>query len=218
MEEPAIPWSRVAAFVRQYTHDVRNGLHSLDLETALLHEIVPDGEAKDGVGRMRKQVSSLATLLRSVSATFQDPQPLTAPTPARGLLRIWRENHAALPDAPVVQWVDELGDEQVSADVAMIATVFRELLSNASAFSQGDPLTITARVSNGDVVFEMCEPKKEPVDTSAWGQAFSTTRRGRYGMGLWTAHRLMNASGASMVQRYVPDEGCLATRISLAVL
>ena len=215
---PEIPWTRVAEFVRQHTHDVRNGLNSLDLETALLNELVVDGEATASVGRIRKQLRAITLQLRTLAALFQESQPVAAPIEARVLLQIWREKHAALQDVLEVQWVDELGDERVSVDVEMMATVFRELLTNATEFSTGDPVTVTARAKNGEVIFELREPKKEALDTSAWGQPFASTRRGGYGLGLWTARRMMQANGASFLQRYLPEDSCLTTQISLAVL
>ncbi len=215
---PEIPWKRVAGFVRQHTHDVRNGLNSLDLETTLLNELVTDGEATASVERIQKQLRALASQLRSLAALFQDPQLVAAPIAARVLLQIWREKHAALKDVLEVQWVDELGDEHVNVDVTMMATVFRELLTNATDFSTGDPVTVTARAANGEVVFELREPKTEALDTSTWGQPLSTTRRGGYGLGLWTARRMMQANGASLLQRYVPEEACLLSQIILPAL
>jgi signal transduction histidine kinase len=215
---PEIPWKRVTGFVRQHTHDVRNGLNSLDLETTLLNELVTDGEATASVERIQKQLRALAMQLRSLAALFQDPQPVAAPIPARVLLEIWREKHASLQDVLEVHWVDELGDERVNVDVSMMATVFRELLANATDFSTGDPVTVTARAASGQVLFELREPKKETLDTSTWGQPLSTTRRGGYGLGLWTAHRMMQANGASLLQRHVPEESCLLSQIILPAL
>ncbi len=210
-----VPWSRVAGFIRQFTHDVRNGLHGLDLETALLHELITEGEASEGVERVHKQLRAMAAQLRSVSATFQVPQPMTAPIPARALMRIWRENHAAIPNAPEVVWRDELGEEQVVADVAMMGTVFRELLANAAGFPPSGPITISAVPQGGSVIFEMTEPKKERVDPTAWGAPFSSTRRAKYGLGLWAAGRLMEASGVAMQQEFVLEESCLRTRLAV---
>lgn len=216
--EPEIPWKRVADFVRQHTHDVRNGLNSLDLETTFLQDLVTDEEASSSVARIQKQLRSLAGQLRTLSAQFQNPQPFAAPIPARVLLQIWREKHAALQGPLEVRWVDELGDEEVSVDVEMIASVFRELLTNAAAFSKGGPVTATARAGNGSVIFELTEPKQEALDTSAWGRPLFTTRRGGLGLGLWTAHRMLQANGASLVQRYLPADSCLTSQIILPML
>jgi signal transduction histidine kinase len=102
--------------------------------------------------------------------------------------------------------------------VEMIARVFRELLTNAAAYSKGAPLTITARAADGTVVFELKEPKKEALDTSSWGQPLFTTRRGGYGLGLWTARRMLQANGATLLQRYTPEDAALTTQIILPVL
>lgn len=214
--KPDISWERVAAFVRQHTHDVRNGLNCLDLETALLDEFVTDDEGRASLLRVKKQVRSLAEHLRSLSGLFQDPQPNAAPLAARELLMIWREKHAALSEAPEVRWVDELGDEKVHVDAEMLATVFRELLRNAATFSPGSAVQIVARVKSGDVEFELREPKSTEVDTRAWGEPFSTTRRGGYGLGLWMARRLVEANGATIMRRYLPEEESLSTQIVFA--
>ena len=212
---PDIPWKRVAEFVRQHTHDARNGLNSLDLETAFLKELLTDAEATESAGRIQKQLRSLAQQLRTLSNLFQDPQPLAAPIAAKVLLQIWREKHASMPGSPDVRWVDDLGDEQVSMDVEMMARVFRELLTNAAAFSKGALLTVTARAADGTVIFELKEPKNEPLDTSSWGQPLLTTRRGGYGLGLWTSHRMLQANGATLVQRYTPEDAALTSQIIL---
>lgn len=216
--EPDIPLGRVAAFVREHTHDVRNSLNSLALEAAMLEEFVTGEEGSASLQRMRRQLRALAEELHSLSTIFQDPRPLAAPIAARELLLIWQEKHAGLSAAPEVQWRDELGEEIVNADVEMIATVFRELLINAMAFSPGEKFTATARVLDGKVIFELREPKKVAPDQRLWGEPFSTTRRGGYGLGLWNARRFMEASGASLARHYLPEDGVLATQISVAVV
>lgn len=218
MDEATIPWSRLAAFVRQHTHDVRNGLNSLDLETALLHELAPTGEVSAAVDRIRKQLRSVVQQLRSLSASFQDLQPIAAPIPARVLFKIWREKCVALTDAPEVLWEDRLGDEEVKVDVEMMAAVFSELLVNAARFSQGAPATITSRLDDGAVVFELIEPKNEAVNPGTWGQPFTSTRRGAYGLGLWTARRMTQANGANLTQQFSVNNCCLITTITIPAL
>jgi hypothetical protein len=53
--EPDIPWELIAGFVRQFTHEVRNGLNSLDLEAALMQELAADDEAHACAARARQQ-------------------------------------------------------------------------------------------------------------------------------------------------------------------
>jgi len=220
MDENPVPWSRVAAFVRQHTHDVRNDLNSLDLETELLRDLVTDLEATTSLQSMQKQLRNAAMQLRSLASLFHDVQPMLEPTPVRALLKIWHEKHAALVKPVEVRWVDELGAEDVNVDVdvGMFAKVFQELFVNAAAFSPGAALTASAKRDGKDVIFELQEPKKAPVDPSTWGQPLHTTRHGSYGLGLWTAKRFMTANAASFTQVYDEQANCLTSRIVLAVM
>ena len=216
---PEISWPRLSAFFRQHTHDVRNALNSLDLETALLQEIATDEEGRASTARVRQQLRALAEKLRALSALFQEPQPYRAPLAARELFLIWREQHESLPEPPAVEWIEELADEKVNVDAGMMATVFRELLTNARAFRDGEPATASARREGEEVVFELCEPKSKPVDTAEWGRrVFETTKRGGYGLGLWTVKQLSGAKGAKITQEYLPEENRLRTKIALPVL
>ena len=215
--EPEIKWSRLAAFVRQHTHDVRNGLNSLDLETALLFEIVADSEGRECIQRQREQVRAIGAQMRELAARFQNPKPILAPLAARDLFLIWEDQQADLPKPLAVQWVDELGTEQVNVDAGMMANAFRELLENAAAFSEGGTMTASARCEGDEVIFDLREPKTGALDPSAWGEPLATTRRGGYGLGLWSARRLLVANHARIEQRHVASEGALLTRIFLPV-
>ncbi len=211
--ETEIPLARIAEFVRQHTHNVRNSLNSLELENGLLQEFVLDAEGQASTERIRRQLRSMAEDMRSLSAVFQDPVPTAGPLPARDLLLIWQEKHAELPEAPEVRWVDELGGQTVHVDAEMMAFVFRELLVNATRFSPGSAGTVTAQAKAGEVIFELREPKKAAVDPGTWGQPFSTVRRTGYGLGLWAARRFTEANGATFAQQYAAEDGTLTTRI-----
>ena len=214
--EPEISWPRLAAFVRQHTHDVRNALNALDLETALLQELATDDEGRASVARVRQQVRGLAEKLRAMSALFQEQQPCAAPLAARELLLIWREQNESLPEPPIVEWIEEVGDAKVNVDAGMMATVFRELLANARSFRDGEPAIASVRREGGEVVFELREPKSAPVDTAAWGRRiFETTKRGGYGLGLWTVQQLTEAIGTTVTRWNV--DGALVTRLALPV-
>lgn len=214
--EPEIPLARVAAFVRQHTHDLRNGLNSLDLETAYLQEFVSDEEGRACLGRVRRQIRSLADHLRALSTNFQEALPVAAPLAARELFLIWQEKHLALDNPPEVQWIEELGEEKVTVDAEMMALIFRELLVNAAEFSPREKITLAARVRGEEVIFDMTEPKAQPVDPGTWEEPFWTTRRGGYGLGLWVAQRLIEAQGARISREYDRDARVLRTRLVFA--
>ena len=212
--EPDISWTRLAAFMRQHTHDVRNGLNALDLETALLQEIVVDPEGRTSVERLRRQVRGIAEQLRGLSALFQEPKPYSAPLAARELFLIWREQHESMPERPAIEWIDEVGDARVNVDAGMMANVFRELLTNARSFRDGEPAIASARRHGDEIEYELREPKLKPIDFAAWDRrVFQTTKRGGYGLGLWTMQRQAEAIGATLTRRN--EDGALVTRIAL---
>src|SRR6186997_3254043 len=70
LEEVMVPFDRVAGMVRHLTHDIRNGLNTLDLQTAFLQELVTDAEASPEVKRLRAMITTTAKSLQAFSTTF----------------------------------------------------------------------------------------------------------------------------------------------------
>lgn len=210
--DPSIPWPRISAFIRQHMHDVRNGLNLIHLETEILQDCIPAGEAADGLRNISRQLQSMDKQLRGLTAFFHEPLPVRGLAEARAVMQVFQSAHAELAGAPEVQWIDELEGQQVSVDTDLLTPVFRGLLHNAAVFSADASLTVIAKASEREMVLELREPKPEPVDTSNWGQPFLTTRHDGYGLSLWSAHRILQANGGTLTQ-YCAD-GCLISRIA----
>jgi hypothetical protein len=214
MDRPAsFSLSSVAAFFRQHTHDVRNHLNALDLQAALLTELVTEPEAAENVSRIRGQIRTLASNLRTLSAKFADPQGHRSPIAARELFLIWQDQ-ASCVGLDGVAWTNSLGEESVNVDTLGVADVFKELLENAKQFGGGTGLVGIASVEGDKVAFELREPKSEPVDPASWGSfPFASTKRGGYGLGLWQADRVVSASGGTVCRQFLPD-GKLVTKLA----
>ena len=60
LSESLVPLERVAKFIRQITHDVRNGLSAVDLEAAFIAELIADPEATEELRRLRGMVTATA--------------------------------------------------------------------------------------------------------------------------------------------------------------
>lgn len=216
--DPEIPAACVAKFVRQITHDVRNGLNGLDLEAAYLLELEEDEEARASVQRIRQQIRGLAEQLRALGGRFHEPRPHRAPLAARELIAILREQNAGLATPVEIDWREEVGDAVVEVDGMMVAEIFRELLGNAVAFPASGPMRVRAHCEGGDVVVEVIEPKDAPLDPAPWGKApFASTRPGAYGLGLWTVGRLAAATGAKLT-RVLSSGGALVTTLRFSVV
>lgn len=212
-EKITVPWERIADFFRQHTHDLRNDLNGLDLESALLQEIIAESGADENIFRIRQQLRSLGECLRRVNHMFHEPHPARYPIAASELLLILHEKHAQVNPPLEVVWREEVGDVEVSVDGEMLARVFEELLSNAAFFGEGKPVEISAFLENEHVVFEMREPKDSALNTREWGQPFFTTRHKGYGLGLWYVWRVLQANEVIFQQAFRMDEKVLVTRL-----
>lgn len=214
-----LPWPRVAAFVRQHTHDVRNDLNSLDLEGALLAEMVTDEEAKESIGRIRRQIRQAAGKLKALAAKFGEPRPALASILASDLFEIWQEQARGLSGPLEMTWASKLGGESLSIDAALMAMTLRELLDNAVTFSSGSKISASAYPRRDRVNFELEETKSEPVDPGGWCvNPLQSSRRGGYGLGLWQAQRIVQAHGGELSQRYVPEGNSLVSTVWLPIV
>lgn len=215
---PLVPWSRVTAFVRQHTHDVRNHLNGIDLEAALLRELITDPEALEGVARLRQQVRDTAAGLRALSNRLADPVPRPGAITAAELFEIWQEQCATIRDPPcAVHWESKLNGHNLHLDAALVSAALLELVQNAFHFHEA-PRAIAC--SGGEreaaVEFVVREGKSTPPDFSRWGQApLESTRRGAMGLGLWTVQRVISATGGQIERQFDNQEGALVTVVRL---
>lgn len=213
MSSKSVEITAVAGFVRQLTHDIRNHLNGLDLEAALLGEIVTDAEATESVGRLRGQIRGLADELRTLSAKFAGGELCRAPIEAQEIVLIWQDRATAL-GLDSIEWTSHLKDERIDIDVAAIDIVLKELLANAKHFTGATGMKISAGAQDGEVAYELQEPKSKPVDPQDWGsQPFRSSKRGGYGLGLWRVAQTVAASGGKITRAFLP-EGTLVTKIS----
>lgn len=200
-----VPWPNVAAFVRQHTHDIRNHLNGIDLEAALLRELVTDPEALQGVARLRQQVRDIASDLRGLSNQLNEPSPRPTPIAAAELFEIWQEQVAALREPPCdVKWESALGERCVHVDAALFTGALLELVRNAFHFYEAPgTLTCAGTLRGQKVEFGVREGKSVSPDFAQWGRTpLQTTRRGALGLGLWNVHRIVYASDGEIERRF----------------
>jgi hypothetical protein len=213
---PDVAWNRIAGFVRQHTHDLRNELNGIDLETALLADLVDDGEARESVARIRAEIRQMAAGLRQLSAKFAEPKMTPMRIAAQELFLIWQDQLVGLPGLEIA-WDGRLGGEEVEVDPGAFAMAFRELLVNAHAFAPPTRSRLRAGARGADgVTFELHEPKSEAVDPADWGRTpLVSTRRGGYGLGLCVLCQTLEANGSTVRWRYDPAASELVTTISI---
>lgn len=201
-----VPWSNVAAFVRQHMHDLRNHLNGVNLETMLLSEFVTDPDALESVERIKDQVQRSVQEMSALSAKLSEPTPSQESLHARIAFLIWQDEAKAVKNLPNVVWENAGGEANILIDSSDLSRVLRELFFNAVKF---DSLGIanSVRIDGEFLVFRQAEKKKEPVAPENWGAIpFQSTKRGSYGLGIWHARRVVTVNGGTLSFRYEAEQ------------
>ncbi len=221
--EILVPLSRVSAFVRLLTHDVRNNLNSMDLQAAFAAELITDPEAAEEVKRIRGLIHDSARALQALSGNFWTSSPSLIPYTASIFVEDLRDRLAKLhPEAaPQVEWTVALGEENILIDIEMIFSALAEIFKNAFQFREkGQGIAARVWVESGRFSFELREGKTSvPSAPESWGaEPFVSTRRGGYGLGLFRARALLAAHGGDLGFTFEPGSNLLLTRATLPVL
>src|SRR4051794_8712883 len=132
---PHIPLPRIAGFVRQVTHDVRNGLNSMDLQAAYLNELITDPEAVDELRRLRGLIQTTARQLQAISGNFWTGTPSLVTYSARILIedlqdRLKKTFHEYAEKWGKIAWQVELAEESVAVDIEMFFGAVTRLFEN----------------------------------------------------------------------------------------
>ena len=217
-----MPFERVAKFIRQLTHDVRNSLSAVDLESAFIAELVTDPETVDEVRKLRAMVANAAKMLRDLSQNFQ---PVTVDMMPWQAAIIFEELVSRLPkqfpeETATVDIENRVTTEMIQVDLEQFIRAMFSVLLNAFQFRQeGVRISLSCFGERDTVVFEVREPKRtfeSPIPLEEWGtEPLFSTRPGGYGLGLYRARHVFEAHGGSL---HIKREGdSLLTRVVLPV-
>ncbi len=214
------PLPRVSGFIRQVTHDVRNGLNSIDLQAAYISELISDQETLEEMRRLRGIVQNTARQLQALSGNFWTPTPNFVTYNGRILVEDLQDRLAKNYPEPAkkVAWTVELQDEAVSVDIEMLFGALIRLFENAFQFAEADGTIAAHAFTEGDrFVLELEESKKTvPSDPEQWGrEPFVSTRRGGYGLGLFRARGFMAVHSGELDIVHDSGSALLRTRVSL---
>ena len=220
----AVPFERVAVMVRQLTHDVRNGLNGMELQSAYVAELLRDPEdaadALDALKRLRELIAENGRMLQRFSARFHVAPPNPVTYPAKHFVEDFRARLAkTLPDfAPQVAWTDDLAGEAISVDVEMIFAALGEIWQNAAHFQErGEPVSAHASAHTGRFQIELRQHRTAlPSAPATWGrEPLVSTRPGGYGLGIFHARRLFAAHGGGVEFTHDDASAQLTTRVFL---
>ena len=219
-----VPFERVGGLVSLLTHDVRNRLSGMQLQSAYVADLLTDPEAAEDarreLKRLRTIIEDYAKTLRHLSAKFRLAPLQLTPYPAKLFTEDFRTRLAKLlPDfAPQVAWTQDLRDEAIAVDVEMIFAALGEFLQNAAHFQErGEPVSAHATAAAGHFQIELSEHHAAlPSAPATWGrEPLVSTRPGGYGLGIFHARRLLAAHGGGVEFTHDPASALLTTRVFL---
>ena len=218
--DPSVQWNEVVRFVRQLSHDLRNHLNAVELQSAFLIELAQDSEQKAEIQRLRGMIGELTGALQKLTTSIAAVRLTEMPYKAAELVEDVQQKVAAeFPtEKASVEWKNEVGDEQLSIDPQLLPQAFVELFANAFKHDRGSgAISAGARIDHGKFVFTVREPKtKFEQSTENWGRPLQRISQGHYGLGLQRARAILEAHRGALQVRY--DAPSLITTIELPLL
>jgi K+-sensing histidine kinase KdpD len=221
-DSPSVPWGDTVRFVRQLSHDLRNDLNAIELQSAYISELAQDQELTSEIKRLRELVSGLNSTLQMLSRAVGEVSPNVIPYPAGEFLTDMRtqiernfpkENHE-------ITWDIQLQDGMLNIDPQLLQEVFVELFANAFQHDRGNgALVARARISDGRLQFTLHEPKAAfSSDMQNWGrEPLRHVRQRHYGLGLNRVRAIIEAHGGELQAGYDPKAATLVSTVGLPV-
>jgi K+-sensing histidine kinase KdpD len=218
----SVPWSDTVRFIRQLTHDLRNHLNAIELQSAYIGELADKPELKEEIKRLRDMISRLTSTLQKLSAGLGESKPNLISYPASDFVEDLRKKIAReFPEhITEIAWEAEAGRAMLHVDPELLAQAFIELFANALRYGRGQGnLVAAARTEGKRFFFTLREPKKQfELSTENWGrEPLREISQAHYGLGLNRVRVILEAHGGEMHAQYDSNASMLVTTLTLPV-
>jgi len=217
-----VAWRDVVHFIRQLSHDLRNHLNAIELQSAYISELEPNDELKSEIKRLREMISGLTSTLQSLSKAVSVVKPNLISYPATDFVEDLREkiDHDFSGESAEITWNVRLGDATLDVDPQLLQETFTELFANAFRHNRGKgPLVATAKIDNNQFLFTLEEPKARfDLLADNWGrEPLRKISQGHYGLGLNRVRAIVEAHGGELYAQYNPNVPAFTTTLVLPV-
>jgi K+-sensing histidine kinase KdpD len=215
-----VSWSDAVRFVRQLSHDLRNDLNAIELQSAYIGELSQDQEVTIEIKRLREVVSRLNSTLQLLSRAVGEVAPNLVAYPASeflGDMRTQIERNFS-EEKHEITWDVQLQDRMLNIDPQLFQEVFLELFANAFQHNRGKgALVARARIKDARFLFSLHEPKEVfSSDMQNWGrEPFRNLRQRHYGLGLNRIRAIIEAHGGELQAQYDPEAAMLVSTVEL---
>ena len=218
--EPEIAWSTITKFVSQLSHDLRNHLNAIELQSAFLAEIADNAETSKEVQRLREMAGELNAHLQKLARKLAKVQPTTMSYRASEFVEDLRAKlEQQYPtEAKTVEWKSSLAAETFEIDPQLLEMAFLELFENAFTHDRGSgSISFSAQAHSEAIEFRLSEPKgrfEYPVEN--WGaEPLLRIRHGHYGLGLFRVASILKAHHGTLRAEFNPAAEVFTTTICL---
>ena len=169
-----VAWSDVVRFIRQLSHDLRNHLNAIELQSAYISELERDEQLKNEIKRLREMVSGLTSILQSLCKGVSKAKPDLIAYRAADFTEDLRKRieRDFSPESAAITWETGLGDAILNVDPQLLQEAFTELFANAFRHNRGKGnFVVTAKMETGQFLFTVAEQKAR-FDATAdnWGR------------------------------------------------
>jgi K+-sensing histidine kinase KdpD len=215
-----VAWNAVVSFIRQLSHDLRNHLNALELQSAYISELEREDDVKGEIKRLHEMVSGMTSTLQRLSKAVSDVKPNPIAYGAGDFIEDLREkmDRDFSGKSSQIAWKTGLGDAMLNIDPQLLQEAFIELFANAFRHDRGEgELVATAKIDNNHFIFTLEEPKPGfDLPTDNWGrEPFRKVSHGHYGLGLNRVRAIVEAHGGELYAQYNQSASALTTTLVL---
>jgi len=216
----SVPWIDTVRFVRQLSHDLRNHLNAIELQSAYISELDASAELKGEIKRLREMIYGLTAILQKLARGLGEVKPNVISYRASDFVEDLRKTiaHEFPNESAEITWDIQAGEAMLNVDPQLSQQAFSEVFANAFQYDRGKgALVAAARIDGKRFVFTLREPKTRfESSTENWGrEPFRKITRGHYGLGLNHVRVIMEAHGGEMHAEYDSKGSTLLTTLIL---
>jgi len=218
----SVPWSDAIRFLRQLSHDLRNDLNAIELQSAYIGELEKNEEIQSEIKRSREMVSGMASTLQRLSRDVGDVKPNLISYRATDFMEDLRRkiDHDFPKQNTEITWDIQPGNAMLNVDPQLLQEVFTELFANAFRHDLGKgPLLAKGKIDNHQFLFTLHEPKDRfDLTTQNWGrEPIRKVSLRHYGLGLNRVRGIVETHGGKLHAQYDPNVSALITTLTLPV-
>ncbi len=207
-------------FVRQLSHDLRNHLNAVELQSVYLNELTEDAELKTEIKRMREMIAQPGIILQKLSADLAKIKTNFIAYKAADFMEdVRRKFGNDFPkEAARIGWEIQAGEATFDVDPQLLQQALFELFANAFRHeAKGEALKVTAHAEKDCFVFTLEELKAHfNLPTENWGrEPLRSVTQGHYGLGLNRVRGIVEAHSGDFRTQYDPASSTLVTTITL---